>query len=87
VFYAFGLLISTARTSWRRPLMDTRATLRRLIEEHPRPPIQFSDHADCDGLLFFKAAVKLGLEGKFSKPGYQLSIAVVPRSTGLRSRI
>jgi len=35
--------------------------------DHPRSPIQFSDHADCDGALFFKHAAELGLEGIVSK--------------------
>jgi bifunctional non-homologous end joining protein LigD len=38
-----------------------------LIEPDPRSPIQFSDHADCDGALFFKHAAELGLEGIVSK--------------------
>src|SRR5262245_47483446 len=29
--------------------------------------MQFSDHADCDGALFFKHAAELGLEGIVSK--------------------
>src|SRR5262245_34414400 len=33
----------------------------------PRSPMQFSDHADCDGALFFKHAAELGLEGIVSK--------------------
>ena len=47
--------------------MERRATLRQLIEADPPYPIQFSDHADCDGSLFFKHAVELGLEGIVSK--------------------
>jgi bifunctional non-homologous end joining protein LigD len=38
-----------------------------LIELDPRSPIQFSDHVDCDGARFFKAAADLGLEGIVSK--------------------
>jgi bifunctional non-homologous end joining protein LigD len=30
-------------------------------------PLQFSDHVDCDGAAFFKAAAELGLEGIVSK--------------------
>jgi hypothetical protein len=33
----------------------------------PRFPIQFSDHVECDGAKFFKAAADLGLEGIVSK--------------------
>ena len=47
--------------------MERRAALRKLIEPDPRCPIQFSDHADCDGALFFKHAAELGLEGIVSK--------------------
>jgi ATP-dependent DNA ligase len=38
-----------------------------VLEPDPRSPIQFSDHADCDGVLFFKHAAELGLEGIVSK--------------------
>jgi bifunctional non-homologous end joining protein LigD len=34
-----------------------------VLEPDPRSPIQFSDHADCDGALFFKHAAELRLEG------------------------
>ena len=47
--------------------MERRAALRKLIEPDPRSPIQFSDHADCDGALVFKHAAELGLEGIVSK--------------------
>jgi len=30
-------------------------------------PLQFSDHVDCDGAAFFKAAAELELEGIVSK--------------------
>src|SRR5262245_35518414 len=57
----------TAQDLRRTPLIERRAALRKLIEPEPRSPIQFSDHADCDGALFFKHAAELGLEGIFSK--------------------
>jgi hypothetical protein len=47
--------------------LERRAALRRLIEPDPRSPVQFSDHVDCDGAKFFKAAAELGLEGIVSK--------------------
>jgi len=47
--------------------MERRTALRELIEPDPRSPIQFSDHADCEGALFFKLAADLGLEGIVSK--------------------
>src|SRR4029434_7009218 len=51
----------------RTPLIERRAALRKLIEPDPRSPIHFSDHVDCDGAKFFKAAAELGLEGIVSK--------------------
>jgi hypothetical protein len=44
-----------------------RQLLRRLIKRDERFPIQFSDHFECDGVGFFKAAAGLGLEGIVSK--------------------
>jgi ATP-dependent DNA ligase len=67
VFFAFDLLHLDNQDLRRTPLMERRAVLRNLIEPDPRSPIQFSDHADCDGASFFRAAVKLGLEGIVSK--------------------
>jgi ATP-dependent DNA ligase len=67
VFFAFDLLHLDGRDLWRTPLVERRAALRKLIEPDPRSPIQFSDHADCDGAKFFKAAADLGLEGIVSK--------------------
>ena len=56
-----------ARICGEAPLIERRAALRKLIEPDPRSPIQFSDHVDCDGAKFFKAAAELGLEGIVSK--------------------
>jgi bifunctional non-homologous end joining protein LigD len=67
VFFAFDLLHLNGDDLRRSPLLDRRAALRRMIEPDPRSPIQFSDHADCDGALFFKLAADLGLEGIVSK--------------------
>ncbi len=67
VFFAFDLLHLDGEDLRRMPLIERRAALRKLIEPDPRSPIQFSDHADCDGARFFKAAVDLGLEGIVSK--------------------
>ena len=67
VFFAFDLLHLDGQDLRRTPLMERRAALRKLIEPDPRSPIQFSDHADCDGALFFKHAAELGLEGIVSK--------------------
>lgn len=67
VFFAFDLLHLDVQDLRRTPLMERRAVLRNLLEPDPRSPIQFSDHADCDGALFFKHAAQLGLEGIVSK--------------------
>ena len=67
VFFAFYLLHLDGQDLRRTPLIERRAALRRLIEPDPRSPIQFSDHVDCDGAKFFKAAAELGLEGIISK--------------------
>ncbi len=67
MFFAFDLLHVDGQDLRRTPLFERRAALRKLIEPDPRSPIQFSDHADCEGLKFFKAAAELGLEGIVSK--------------------
>jgi len=67
VFFAFDLLHLDGLDMRRTPLIERRAALRKLIQSDPRSPIQFSDHAGCDGLLFFKHAAELGLEGIVSK--------------------
>jgi bifunctional non-homologous end joining protein LigD len=67
VFFAFDLLHLDGHDLRRTPLIERRAALRGLIEPDPRSPIQFSDHVDCDGAKFFKAAAELGLEGIVSK--------------------
>jgi len=67
VFFAFDLLHLDGQDLRRTPLIERRAALRKLIEPESRSPIQFSDHADCDGALFFKHAAELGLEGIVSK--------------------
>jgi bifunctional non-homologous end joining protein LigD len=67
VFFAFDLLHIDGQDLRRTPLQERRVALRKLIEPDPRSPIQFSDHADCDGALFFKHAAELGLEGIVSK--------------------
>jgi bifunctional non-homologous end joining protein LigD len=67
VFFAFDLLHLDDQDLRRTPLIERRAALRKLIEPDPRSPIQFSDHVDCDGAKFFKAAAELGLEGVVSK--------------------
>ncbi len=70
---AFDLLHLNSQDLWRTPLQERRAALRKLIELDPRSPIQFSDHDDCDGAVFIKAAVDLGLEGIESKRARSLN--------------
>ena len=60
VFFAFDLLHLDGQDLRKAPLIERRAALRGLIESNPRSPIQFSDHVDCDGAKFFKAAAELG---------------------------
>jgi bifunctional non-homologous end joining protein LigD len=72
VFFAFDLLHLDGQDLRRTPLIERRAALRGLIEPDPRSPIQFSDHVDCNGAKFFKAAAELGLEGIVSKPATSL---------------
>jgi DNA ligase D-like protein (predicted ligase) len=67
VFFAFDLLHLDGQDLRKTSLLDRRAALRKLIEPDPRSPVQFSEHVDQDGTLFFGAAVKLGLEGIVSK--------------------
>jgi DNA ligase D-like protein (predicted ligase) len=67
VFFAFDLLHLDGQDLRRSPLIERRVALRKLIQPEPRSPIQFSDHTDCDGALFFKLAADLGLEGIVSK--------------------
>jgi ATP-dependent DNA ligase len=63
VSFAFDLLHLDGQDLRRTSLMERRAALRKLIELDPRLPIQSSDH----GVVFFKAAAELGLEGIVSK--------------------
>jgi bifunctional non-homologous end joining protein LigD len=67
VFFAFDLLHLDGQDLRKALLLERRAALRKLIEPDPRSPVQFSDHVDCDGARFFKAAAELGLEGIVSK--------------------
>jgi bifunctional non-homologous end joining protein LigD len=67
VFFAFDLLNLNGQDLRQIALIERRAALRKRIEPNPTSPIQFSDHADCDGALFFKHAAELGLEGIVSK--------------------
>jgi bifunctional non-homologous end joining protein LigD len=67
LFFAFDLLYLDGQDLRKAPLIERRAALRRLIEPDPRSPVQFSDHVNCDGAKFFKAAAELGLEGIVSK--------------------
>jgi bifunctional non-homologous end joining protein LigD len=62
VFFADDLLHLDGLDLRRTPLMERREVLRKPIKSDPRSPIQFSDHADCDGALLFKHAADLGLE-------------------------
>jgi DNA ligase D-like protein (predicted ligase) len=67
VFFAFDLLHLDGQDLRRHPLMERRALLRKLIRPDKRSPVQFSDHVEGDGAIFFKATADLGLEGIVSK--------------------
>ena len=67
VLFAFDLLHLNGQDLRGQPLMERRVLLRRLIQQDPCCPIQFSDHIEGDGARFFKATAELGLEGIVSK--------------------
>jgi ATP dependent DNA ligase domain len=79
VLFAFDLLHLDGQDLWGQPLMERRVLLRRLIQQDPRSPIQFSDHLEGDGVRFFTAAAELGLEGIVSR-GQRAGIAAAPRA-------
>jgi bifunctional non-homologous end joining protein LigD len=60
VLFAFDLLHHDGQDLRRTPLVERRTALRKLIEPDPGFPIQFSDHVECDGAKFFKAAPNSG---------------------------
>jgi bifunctional non-homologous end joining protein LigD len=80
VFFAFDLLHLDGHDLRRTPLIERRAALRGLIEPDPRSPIQFSDHVDCDGAKFFKAAAELGL-------GHRVQAGNQPVSRGFLTQV
>jgi bifunctional non-homologous end joining protein LigD len=53
LFFAFDLLHHNGKDLRRTPLLERRSALRMLIEPDCGSPMQFSDHADCDGAKFF----------------------------------
>jgi bifunctional non-homologous end joining protein LigD len=67
VLFAFDLLHFNGQDLRVHSLMERRVLLKRLIQQNPPSPIQFSDHLEGDGARFFKAAAELGLEGIVSK--------------------
>jgi hypothetical protein len=60
--------------------LDRPRRKRPAMHVHRRSPIQFSDHVDCDGAKFFKAAADLGLEGIVSKRAASRYRSGPPRS-------
>ena len=77
MFFAFDLLHLNGKDLRGCALLERRALLRKLIKRDPRSPIQFSDHLECDGARFFKAAAELGLVGVVSKRAATLRHASV----------
>ena len=68
VLYAFDLLTINGEDIRRRPLIERRARLEKLIGPHdPNRPVQFSTAFVGDGPNVFAAAEKSGLEGIVSK--------------------
>lgn len=64
VLVAFDLLYLNGRDLRNLPLVERKATLRKLIE---KTPVQFSESFELDGREMFRYACQVGLEGVVSK--------------------
>ncbi|HYR86384.1 MAG TPA: DNA ligase D [Terriglobia bacterium] len=72
-FYAFDLLYLNGYNLMKFPLIERKAVLRKLIPNNDEW-IRFADHVEGNGVEFFKAVEKHGLEGivaKLKKSEYQ----------------
>ena len=67
VMFAFDLLFLDGADLRREPLWHRREELRQLIRPDPRSALHFNDHYEGDGVVLFKQACVLGLEGIVSK--------------------
>lgn len=62
---AFDLLMLNAEDLRRKPYVERKAALRKLLRQGRG--IQYVEHAECHGVRLFEAVCKLGLEGIVSK--------------------
>jgi len=72
-FYAFDLLYLNSYNLMKKPLIERKAVLRKLIPDSSGW-IRFADHVEGNGVEFFKAVGEHGLEGivaKYKKSEYQ----------------
>src|SRR5215472_2317575 len=67
IFYAFDLLHLDGKDLREKPLIERRTKLKRLIEQDPDSPIQFSEEFIGDAAAFFHACAAHELEGIVSK--------------------
>lgn len=66
VLFAFDLLELDAKDLRKLPLVDRKATLRKLLSRAPQR-LRYSDHLDTDGAMLLARACAMGLEGIISK--------------------
>jgi bifunctional non-homologous end joining protein LigD len=67
VYWVFDLLYRDGRDLTELPLVERKAALVRLLAKTRGGPICYAEHFDEDGLLIFKHACAMGLEGVVSK--------------------
>jgi ATP-dependent DNA ligase len=67
IFYTFDLLHLDGKDLREKPLIERRTKLKRLIEQDPDSPIQFSEEFVGDATAFFHACAADELEGIVSK--------------------
>ncbi len=65
VYQAFDLLYLDGRSLIDVPLEDRKRLLRSVLKEHPR--VRYATHIEGEGLAFYEAATKLGVEGIVAK--------------------
>jgi bifunctional non-homologous end joining protein LigD len=65
LYQAFDLLYLDGRSLLDVPLEDRKRLLRSVLKEHPR--VRFASHVVGEGITFFEAAHKLGVEGMVAK--------------------
>ncbi len=65
VFQAFDLLYLDGRSLLGVALEDRKRLLRSVLKEHPR--VRYAAHVEGDGIAFYEAAGRLGVEGVIAK--------------------